>query len=211
MKDLIQRLRQYSFFQIFTIYTRYLIGGGFLFASIVKIKGLPFTQISTEHEVGFFFDCFHQMGEYWQFLGWSQLVAAFLIMTQRFATLGAMLFFGIILNIVIITTTLDFGLGTPIMTSLMLLATTYLLLWDYNKISLLFQQERNIKVDYTSNHLSIIDHQWWAYLGLILFIISVICGLDRGTIMIWFLLCFTVGLIGCIAYFIVHRKKEIEH
>jgi len=28
--------------------------------------------------------------------------------------------------------------------------------------------------------------------------------------MIWFLLCFTIGLIGCISYFIVHRKKKAK-
>jgi hypothetical protein len=51
----------------------------------------------------------------------------------RTATLGALMFFPLIVNIFVITVSLHFQ-GTPIITGLMLLANIYLLCWDYDKL-----------------------------------------------------------------------------
>jgi hypothetical protein len=57
-----------------------------------------------------------------------------LLLFPRTAALGAAIYFPIILNIFVITLSIGdaFG-GTRIVTGLMLLATTYLLLWDYDR------------------------------------------------------------------------------
>ena len=78
--------------QLGIIYTRYLVGGTFVFASLITIKGHRFTQAADDasgHSVGHFFEMMYQSGWYWQFLGWAQLVAGLLLLTQRFALLEA--------------------------------------------------------------------------------------------------------------------------
>ncbi len=208
MTKILQWLKSKIIFQIFTIYLRYLIGGAFVFAAIVKIRNLPFTILSTETEVGHFFDALHRTGEYWQFLGWMQVIAAFFLMTQRWATIGAMLFFGIILNIFIITISVDFGIGTPIITFGMLLAITYLLLWDWNKIRLLFIPEHQINYNLTDWNPGIMAERFWMYLGGILFIISCIFGWNRMAPFLWLLLCISLGLIALILFFIINKNKK---
>ena len=139
MIKLIDKLRQQYWIGVFVICLRYLIGSAFVFASIVKIQGERFTILSPETRIGHFFEAMYQTGAYWQFLGWAQLTAAFLLMTQRFSTLGALMFFPIILNIFVVTVALGFS-GTPFVTGLMLLATSFLLIWDYDKFLPLFQR-----------------------------------------------------------------------
>ncbi len=117
------RLKSYFLVQLFIIYTRYLIGGAFVFACMIKIKGKRFTTYSQEDaplgSTMHFFEVLYQTGLYWQFIGWAQLLAGFLLMTQRFAKLGAVVNLPIILNVFVITISMEFG-GTPVITGLML-------------------------------------------------------------------------------------------
>lgn len=87
--------KQKIWLQIAIIYTRYLIGGAFVFASLIKIKGERFTNVkgagSPFHSPEHFFETLYQSGVYWQFLGLMQLLAGLLLMTQRYALLGALL------------------------------------------------------------------------------------------------------------------------
>ena len=210
MIALYYRLRQFRFLQVFTIYLRYLIGGAFVVPSIVKIAGERFTTLPTDTAVGYFFEAMYQTGMYWQFLGLSQLLAAFLLMTQRFATMGALLFFGIILNIFLITVSVNFGSGTPVITFLLLLATLYLIMWDLPKILLLFRREKDINMDWSEQKFSFMEHYWWSILGFILFVFSLIFTIAEGrkSIIIWFLTCVGIGLAGLIGFLIVERKNK---
>lgn len=204
---LLEKWRGLRVAQVFTIYTRYLIGGGFTMAALVKVQGLRFTTMSTETPVGYFFEAMFQTGAYWQFLGWSQLIAALLLMTQRFAAIGAAMFFGIILNIFVITMSVDFGMGTPIVTGLMLLATTYLLVWDLDKFAALWRSESRPTLAPASQSETIVNDPWWAVLGLVLFAISVYFGLTRAYMVPWFLLCVGTGLAGLVTYFVRKPKS----
>lgn len=133
-------LRQRLLPQLFIIYTRYLLGGAFVFASIVKIKGLRFTSLSGTdaaiHSPLHFFETMYQSGLYWQFIGVAQCVVGLLLLTQRYATLGAVLFLPIMTSIFVITISYDFA-GTPIITGLMLLANLLLLAWDWPTLRVL--------------------------------------------------------------------------
>jgi hypothetical protein len=68
----------------------------------------------------------YRTGFYWRFLGLRQLATALLLLIPRTATLGALVYFPLILNIFVITVPLHFQ-GTPFITGLMLLANLYLL------------------------------------------------------------------------------------
>lgn len=174
MFKLIDKLKTFTFFKLTTIYLRYLIGFAFVFASIVKIKGERFTTLPTDTPAGYFFEAMYQSGFYWKFLGWSQLIAGVLMMTQRFSTIGALMFFPIILNITLITHSVNFGTGTPTVTTLMLLGTVYLLLWDYSKWIILFKQDHHIKLDLTQfPEDRFITHKAWVLAGVAFVVLTI--------------------------------------
>ena len=153
--------------QLFIIYTRYLIGGAFVFACIIKIKGKRFTTYSQEDaplgSAMHFFEVLYQAGLYWQFIGWAQLLAGFLLMTQRYAKLGAVLNFPIILNIFIITLSMDFA-GTPFITGMMLAAGLLLVGWHWGELRPL------VNLPYISSPSNQEENKpLWAITGLLLF------------------------------------------
>ncbi|MHC5023484.1 MAG: DoxX family membrane protein [Planctomycetota bacterium] len=117
----------------FTVFTRVLIAIGFIPSGMTKVLGNRFTLLGPETSIGYFFDALYQTGFYWRFIGGCQVLAALLLLVPRTTTLGAVLFFPIILNIFVVTVSLQFR-GTPIITGLMLLATVYLLWWDYDRL-----------------------------------------------------------------------------
>jgi len=175
MLELYRTIRKNKWLNLFAILIRCLIGVGFTFAAFPKIMGERFTQISVEDPVGFFFEAMYQTGMYWNFLGWSQLIASFLLMTQRFSTLGAIMFFPIILNIHIITWSMGFQ-GTPVITFLMLLATTFLLVWDFEKLKLILYPD-NYSVQDVYEKPSF--NNFWIIVGFVLFSWTVYCGVSR--------------------------------
>lgn len=171
----IDNLKKLVFFKLTTIYLRYLIGFAFVFASIVKIKGERFTTLPADTPVGYFFEAMYQSGFYWQFLGWSQFIAGALLMTQRFATIGAMIFFPIILNVTLITHSVNFGTGTPTVTTLMLLGTAFLLVWDYRKWTILFLPDHQIKLDLTQTPEDrFMTHPTWIITGFIFLVLTIV-------------------------------------
>lgn len=131
--------------QLLIIFIRYILGLSFVFASIIKIKGLRFTGSdginSPINSSWHFFETMYQSGIYWQFLGLGQLVAGGLLLTQRFAKLGAIMFLPIIANVFVITISYDFN-GTPIVTGLMLLANIVLIIWDWDTLKVLVNQKQ---------------------------------------------------------------------
>lgn len=125
-------VRNFPVLQRFTAFTRLLLGVGFIAPGLTKLLGNRFTTLSTDTSIGFFFEALYQSGLYWRFIGAAQVFAAILTLIPRTATWGAICFFPLILNIFVITLSMNFA-GTPVVTGLMLLANLYLLCWDYHK------------------------------------------------------------------------------
>jgi uncharacterized membrane protein YphA (DoxX/SURF4 family) len=126
-------VRENRWLGLFTWFTRGLLALGFLPPGLTKLLNIPFTRLPTDHPVGYFFDAFYTAGLWYNFVGACQVAAAILLLTPWTATLGAVIYFPIILNIFVITVSIDFA-GTPIITGLMLLACVYLLCWDYDRL-----------------------------------------------------------------------------
>lgn len=206
---MIEKLRGNFFANLFTVYLRLLIGGAFALSSIRKVCGLRFTKLGVDDPIGAFFEALYQTGMYWQFLGWSQLLAAFLLMTVRFSTLGAIIFFPIILNIFIITISLDFT-GTPFVTGGMLLACIYLMMWDYKRLQVVLSKDINIQYqdspDFTIHSYF---YNTWMIVGILIFILTVICGLILPHIVVWFMLCSLLALIGSIISIIKYKQTNL--
>lgn len=165
--DVIYRLiRRKRWLSHGVIWTRYLIGFAFVPSGMSKLLGNRFTSLPASDPVGYFFDAMFRTGWYWNFLGLAQVAAALLLMTQRFATIGNMIFFPLILNIFLLTWSMAFQ-GTVFITGLLFMASTGLLLWDYPKWKSIFQKD-NFTVSIHEEDLPSYDRHW-IITGCILF------------------------------------------
>jgi uncharacterized membrane protein YphA (DoxX/SURF4 family) len=126
------KVKQIKLLQYFTVFNRIILAVSFIPSGMTKFLGIRFTQISTDTPIGLFFEGFYQTGFWYRFVGFAQILAAILLLIPRSSTLGATLFFPIVLNIVIITWSLNF-IGTWVITTAMFLANLYLICWDYDK------------------------------------------------------------------------------
>jgi uncharacterized membrane protein YphA (DoxX/SURF4 family) len=134
----LDRLKQIKVFKLFTWFTRILIGIGLFFGGLGKPFGECFAgNIRAESPIKIFFDNLCSIPEYWGFLGISQMIAGIFLVIPKTTTVGAMMAFGIVLNMYLITLFLHFH-GTTFITGFMLLGTIYLLIWDAKKLLKLF-------------------------------------------------------------------------
>jgi hypothetical protein len=209
----IARFKRIRILQLFTVYLRYLIGGGFVIAAIgmgklsggVYMLSADAKPIEELEPIQQFFRVMTDSGLYWQFIGWTQIVGGFLLMTQRFAKLGALIFFGLILNIFVITVSYEFR-GTPIVTGLMLLATAYLILWDLDSLQYIIRKpgEQNFS---KATSLAIGDQPFWGLQGLVLFGIIIGVMVMRAGPVVAMLTPLVAGLAGLVLFFILYRKQ----
>ena len=209
----IDKLKSHTFLQVFTIYLRYLIGGAFVIAAIgmgklsggVNILNAKSQPIQDLAPIQQFFRVMMDSGLYWEFIGWGQIIGGLLLMTQRFAKLGAAIFFGMILNIFIITLSYEFK-GTPYVTGLMLLAVTYLLVWDIRSYLVLITNTFNP----VALNPGVTQNTFWNWLGLIMFV-SIIVNMSLMQNMLLHLgIPLIEGLIGFIIYFSFFHKKRVD-
>jgi hypothetical protein len=184
--------------QLFVIYLRYLLGFAFVFASLVKIQGLRFTAESgaenTIDSSWHFFETLYASGLYWRFIGWSQFFTGALLLTQRFAKLGAILFLPIITSVFVITVSYDFH-GTPFITGLMLLSTLFLIYWDWDSLKVLL----NLPADYLDKK-RLENDSIWVLLGFTFLLVTVVSKLfiSGANIFFCFLALFILGIIGLV-------------
>lgn len=191
--------------QIFVIYLRYLLGFAFIYASIVKIQGLRFTTNSgAENPINsawHYFETMYQSGLYWRFIGIGQFIAGALVLTQRYAKLGLITFLPIITNIFFVTISYEFK-GTPIITGLMLLATLFLIYWDWNYYKLFINKTPILDVKKRLEHDSI-----WQITGLIFLICTPLAKFLPTSASIMLIASFVP--IGIIAFIIGWKRKKL--
>lgn len=205
---MIQRLRQLVFPQLIIIYSRFLVGGAFVFASLIKIKGNRFTSESgAAYPVDnpwHLFETLYQSGLFWNFIGYGQCIAGMLLMTQRYSKLGAIASLPISANIFVITLSYYFAF-TPVVTGLLLLANLIFILWEWGTLKVLLNQMPLLN---SNNRLE--SDIVWQITGLILFIFTFIYRLmyDKYDFIFWIGTCMLIGagglLVGLVRYY---RKK----
>lgn len=161
-------------FQLFTIFVRYLLGIAFVWASILKIKGMRFEPHSGENapmgSLSHLLEAMYRSGFYWYFIGWGQLIAGLLMMSQIFSTIGAVVYLPIMLSIFILTTAFQGPIFLAV-TSSMLLANIYLLLWDWNKLKFIVLNNPGQFFDQTTQFSK---QKIWTYFGILLAIAIVV-------------------------------------
>lgn len=148
------------------------------------------------------FETLYASGMLWRFMGLGQLVAGFLLMTQRYAKLGAVAFFPIISFVFMFTVNYHFT-GTPIITGLMLLANIMLIIWDWDVLRVLINKPPIIN---TTRRLE--NDPVWEITGLTLFLFIVIYRLTINgyNFLFWAAACAGICLAGLI--FGLMRKKR---
>ncbi|PPK88044.1 DoxX-like protein [Neolewinella xylanilytica] len=127
----------------FTYFCRWTLALGFLMAGYVKVIGERFTDLPVKHPMGHFLQGFYETGYYYTFVGVMQIVAAVLLVIPRTTTLGAVIYFPIILNICILSFSVRFE-GSLLTSPLMVLANLYLLGWDYHKWKYILPFRRSV-------------------------------------------------------------------
>ena len=128
--------------QLFTAFVRCLLAVGFIPPSIPKIMHRPFTILPDSNPVGAYFHALYNTGFYYEFIGWSQIIAAILLLIPRTSHIGALMFLPIIVNIAVLTTSVGFR-GTWILTILMSFVGLWLFCWEYDRLKpILFQTRR---------------------------------------------------------------------
>ena len=160
-------IRSSPFLYRFTLFTRILLVAGFTPSGLVKLMGQRFTLLGTDSPIGAFFEAMYQTGLYWRFIGLSQVVAAALLLVPPLAHLGAATFVPIILNIFIITVSLQFT-GTPFITGPMLLAACYLCFWDFHRFRPMLTRK--------PFPYEVVDHRLdrWETVGFVTFALSLV-------------------------------------
>lgn len=143
MFDLINRLRQVPLWRVLYWLARIGLSLAFIVSGIRKLPGVLFTILPTTDPVGYYFDAMHQTGFYWNFIGVFQILLGLLIFFNRFVVISVLLMMPVTVNIFLVSFALNMK-GTPFITTLMLLANLFLLLWNYeNYLSLLKKGHSN--------------------------------------------------------------------
>lgn len=119
--------------QMFAAFTRCLLAVGFIPPSIPKILHKPFTVLPDSNPVGHYFNALMGTGFYYEFIGWSQITAAILLLIPRTSHIGALMFLPIIVNIAVLTNSVGFA-GTWLLTIFMSLAGVFLVGWEYDRL-----------------------------------------------------------------------------
>ena len=209
----LDRLRHYRFLQIFTIYLRYLIGGGFVIAAIgmgkfsdeellISQPGVPIESLSP---IGQFFRVMATSGLYWNFIGWSQILTGILLITQRYSKAGALVFLGMILNIFVITVSYHFQ-GTPVVTGLMLLAAIYLLMWDADSFQTIFRDPGRVGKHYPQPLL--IKRPLWTITGCVMVVVVIALAMLKVNVLIQFAAAFGVGFGAFLIYIFPFKQGQ---
>jgi uncharacterized membrane protein YphA (DoxX/SURF4 family) len=127
------KVKSNKWFRYFAIFNRIALAAGFLPSGLTKVFDERFTSLSVNHPMGNYLEALYRTGYYYHFIGYVQVIAAILLLIPRTATLGAVLYFPLILNICILSLAVGFE-GSLLTSPLMVLANLYLLGWDYDKI-----------------------------------------------------------------------------
>ena len=128
------KVKQNRWVWIFSIFCRVALAAGFLAGGFVKIMDERFASgLSIIHPMGSYLNALHQTGYYYTFIGIVQLLAAVFLLIPRFVFLGALLYFPIILNILVLSYSVRF-VGSLLTAPLMLLANIFLLCWHYDRL-----------------------------------------------------------------------------
>lgn len=133
LREIYDEAKTDIWFKRFAIFCRVALAASFLPAGYVKVIGERFAAgLPSNNPLGHYFDALHLTGYYYTFIGVVQILTAILLLIPRTSLLGALMYFPIIVNICVLTYATRFD-GTR-MTTMLVLASLFLLGWDYDRL-----------------------------------------------------------------------------
>lgn len=179
--ELILKARQLRWLHLCVVNLRILIGFAFLPASLKKLLGQPFTDPEKTGVFHEFLHAFHEVGGFYHFVGAVQLLAAVLLMTQRFAAVGAALALPMLGAISALCWS-SAGLPTTTVVTLMTIGTVGLLLWDVQRWRAIFaSDEEGLRIDILPA-APVIDRRLWQRCGIAILLVYLGTALAQGGI-----------------------------
>jgi len=170
LENSIARAREKRWLHIFVIVLRILIGFAFIPAGLKKISGQVFTDPENTGLFHDFLHTFHGTGGFYRFVGAMQLLAAVLLITQRFATVGAIILTPILATILVFCWS-TMVVPTATVVSLMSLGLLFLLLWDFHKWKPLFLADgEQVDLQIPGPHPTI-DMKLWTRCGWLILLL----------------------------------------
>ncbi|WGK64862.1 DoxX family protein [Croceiramulus getboli] len=146
-----RKLKQNGWYFLFYLFCRLSLAFGFIVAGMVKIIGERFANgLSEIHPMGAYLTALHHTGYYYTFIGIAQVLAGVLLVIPRTVTLGALLYFPIILNITVLSYAVRFD-GSLFTAPLMTLANVFILAWHYDDWKGILPHNKN-KIAYRPKH-----------------------------------------------------------
>ncbi|MBL7913659.1 MAG: DoxX family protein [Bacteroidia bacterium] len=136
------KVKSNKWYRYFAVFNRIILAAGFIPSGLTKVFDERFTSLSVKHPMGNYLESLYHTGYYYPFIGYVQVAAAILLLIPRTATLGAVLYFPIILNICVLSLAVGFD-GSLVTSPLMVLANLYLLCWDYDKLKFIMPFVKN--------------------------------------------------------------------
>ncbi|MDA0337828.1 MAG: hypothetical protein O2782_21890 [bacterium] len=158
------------------------IGLAFAFvpAGLKKVIYQPFTDPQNTGPFHEFLHAFYATGAFYSFVGVMQLLAALLLLSQRFALVGALILLPIVSTILVFCWSTKVYPTASVVT-FMFAATLGLVLWDLQKWRTVFSQDQRgceIRLEPSS---SSVDPNLWTGCGvLVTSLYLVVCALTGG-------------------------------
>lgn len=132
LRPLVDRFRALRSGHLLAANLRILLGFAFVPAGLKKVLGQPFTDPQNTGSFHEFLHAFHATGVFYPFVGGVQLLIAVLLMTQTFATLGALMALPVLTAITVFCWSTRV-VPTATVTTLMLAGALVLVAWDLDR------------------------------------------------------------------------------
>jgi uncharacterized membrane protein YphA (DoxX/SURF4 family) len=162
---MLETLRTKRWATLCVVNLRILIGFAFLPAGLKKLLDEPFTDPAKIGRFHDFLDAFHATGWFYQFVGLTQLATAALLITQRFATLGALLAVPITATIAAFCWSTGAGIPTTTVITLMCLGSLGLALWDLPRWRLIVAPDDRDQQLHIPARIAAVDMRLWQLCG----------------------------------------------
>ena len=164
LNSLLLRARRTRWAQVTIANLRIFVGFAFVPSGLKKVLGEPFTDPHLRGPFHEFLHAFHATGAFYQFVGVMQLVTATLLITQRFATIGALFATPILTTIMALCwSTKVYPTATVV--TLMWLGTIGLVVWDWPKWCAIFDRDEEREAR-AGLHEVPIDRRLWQACGV---------------------------------------------
>ncbi|HVK84584.1 MAG TPA: hypothetical protein VM513_10785 [Kofleriaceae bacterium] len=170
--SLLARARRTRWVNVAVVNLRFLIGFAFVPAAMKKLLGQPFTDPTNHGLFHDFLHAFRATGWFYPFVGAMQLLAAVLLFTQRFATLGAAVALPILSAIMVFCWSTEV-VPTASIATLMWLGTVGLLVWDLDRWRALFLPSDRVHEVRVAPPTAPIDMTLWTRCGIAMLVVYV--------------------------------------